>query len=273
LFSKDFIIVPINESSHWYLAIICYPGLVSSGGGANNVVPPSECPDEPVTEGDEAEGEEPDDEPAAVTTTRAGRKTKATSAAAALASSKLAAANKKTAAAAARTAAGKTAVSSQTAANKPSGRGRKPAQDNLPMKKRACILIFDSLAGPARSGVVRVLREYLQVEWNVKKSATHGECMFSRDTMLGLTPVCPQQSNFSDCGLYVLQYVKAFYMDPIEDYSFRTRSLVDWFDEAEMRNKRAELQRLILDLQRRLNPTLNYDPSLDGCLASRAALS
>ena len=27
LFSKDYIIVPINEHQHWYLAIICYPWL------------------------------------------------------------------------------------------------------------------------------------------------------------------------------------------------------------------------------------------------------
>lgn len=28
LFEKDFILIPINEDAHWYLAIICYPGLV-----------------------------------------------------------------------------------------------------------------------------------------------------------------------------------------------------------------------------------------------------
>jgi sentrin-specific protease 7 len=27
LFEKDFIIVPINEQSHWFLAIICFPNL------------------------------------------------------------------------------------------------------------------------------------------------------------------------------------------------------------------------------------------------------
>lgn len=27
IFEKDFIIVPINESCHWFLAIICFPGL------------------------------------------------------------------------------------------------------------------------------------------------------------------------------------------------------------------------------------------------------
>lgn len=27
LFEKDFIIIPINENCHWFLAIICFPGL------------------------------------------------------------------------------------------------------------------------------------------------------------------------------------------------------------------------------------------------------
>lgn len=27
LFDKDFIIIPINELSHWFLAVICFPGL------------------------------------------------------------------------------------------------------------------------------------------------------------------------------------------------------------------------------------------------------
>ncbi|ESO02003.1 hypothetical protein HELRODRAFT_143979, partial [Helobdella robusta] len=26
LFSKDFVVVPVNESAHWFLAIICFPG-------------------------------------------------------------------------------------------------------------------------------------------------------------------------------------------------------------------------------------------------------
>jgi hypothetical protein len=28
IFDKDFVIVPINEHSHWFVAVICYPGLV-----------------------------------------------------------------------------------------------------------------------------------------------------------------------------------------------------------------------------------------------------
>lgn len=31
LFEKDFVIVPINQSIHWFLVIICFPGLIDSG--------------------------------------------------------------------------------------------------------------------------------------------------------------------------------------------------------------------------------------------------
>ena len=31
IFEKDFVVVPINENSHWYLSIICYPGQVGEG--------------------------------------------------------------------------------------------------------------------------------------------------------------------------------------------------------------------------------------------------
>ena len=27
IFEKDFLIIPINERSHWFLAIICFPGM------------------------------------------------------------------------------------------------------------------------------------------------------------------------------------------------------------------------------------------------------
>lgn len=30
LFSKDFIIIPINKNYHWFLAIICYPNFVEN---------------------------------------------------------------------------------------------------------------------------------------------------------------------------------------------------------------------------------------------------
>lgn len=73
---------------------------------------------------------------------------------------------------------------------------------------RPCILIFDSLAGASRARVVATLRDYLSCEYFAKLGE---EQTFSKDTIKGACPKVPQQSNFTDCGLYVLQYVESFF--------------------------------------------------------------
>ncbi|KAJ8890436.1 hypothetical protein PR048_009945 [Dryococelus australis] len=73
---------------------------------------------------------------------------------------------------------------------------------------RPCILIFDSLSGTSRVRVVATLRDYLRVEFKVKEGR---EREFSKDTMKGACPKVPQQTNFTDCGLYVLQFAEAFF--------------------------------------------------------------
>ena len=40
IFEKDFVIVPINEHSHWFVAVICYPGLDGKRRMDNNEVIP-----------------------------------------------------------------------------------------------------------------------------------------------------------------------------------------------------------------------------------------
>ena len=52
---------------------------------------------------------------------------------------------------------------------------------------------------------------YIAVEWEVKKEKEHGARVFDKDTFKGANPRCPQQTNFSDCGVYVLQYVESFF--------------------------------------------------------------
>ena len=42
IFEKDFVVVPINENFHWYLAIICYPGQV--GEGCRRMEDGTSCP-------------------------------------------------------------------------------------------------------------------------------------------------------------------------------------------------------------------------------------
>lgn len=63
--------------------------------------------------------------------------------------------------------------------------------------------------GASRSRVIATLREYLHVEYKVKhKGATRD---FTKNCVKGTVPKVPQQTNFTDCGLYVLQYVEEFF--------------------------------------------------------------
>lgn len=73
---------------------------------------------------------------------------------------------------------------------------------------RPCILIFDSLAGASRSRVVATLRDYLTCEYKAKISTSKS---FTKENIKGACPKVPQQMNFTDCGLYVLQYVESFF--------------------------------------------------------------
>lgn len=185
LFSKDFIIVPINDESHWFLAIICFPHLVGCASISSKHCLP--------TVSDHT-----------------------------------------------------TSVTDET--------------------KNPCILIFDSLKnGANRWNVAVILREYLQVEWDEKKAKTEGAKIFDKSIMKGATPGCPQQSNSSDCGIYLLHYIERFFTHPLHDFRLPIRYLNDWFPKDEVSKKRREICRLILKLTRELNPSLNYDPRCDGC--------
>ena len=76
------------------------------------------------------------------------------------------------------------------------------------LTSRPCILIFDSLATGSRSRVVATLRDYLQCEYDSK---VKGDRKFDKDTIKGCSPRVPQQPNFSDCGIFVLQYCESFF--------------------------------------------------------------
>ena len=78
---------------------------------------------------------------------------------------------------------------------------------------RPCILIFDSLHSGSRAKVVATLRGYLECEYKAQmarigKAPTR---VFNKDTIKGCCPKVPQQPNFSDCGIYLLEYIEAFF--------------------------------------------------------------
>lgn len=71
-----------------------------------------------------------------------------------------------------------------------------------------CILIFDSLGGTKYPSVITTLRDYLSCEYVVKFGVKK---TFSKDTIKAAYPKVPKQSNCTDCGLYLLQYVESFF--------------------------------------------------------------
>lgn len=238
IFSKDFIIIPINEHAHWFLAIICFPGLESPvriSDGQPIPVIPSERPkrrrsarprnrieipiiddgewsDRDEAEGDEDELEEDEEEEEEQSTKK----------------------NKE-----------------EESNTEEENQSEKPDSTPPPSIKQPCILIFDSLSGANRARIVATLRDYLTVEHKVRKGM---EKLFNRDTMKGACPRVPQQMNYSDCGVYTLQFAESFFEDPIKDYTFPIRSLREWFPQEVVRGKREAIAKLIANLMEQHNP-------------------
>ena len=130
---------------------------------------------------------------------------------------------------------------------------------------RPCILIFDSLQTGLRSHVVATLREYLQCEYKAKMKEDRE---FTIHNFKGASPKVPQQPNFSDCGLFALQYVESFLTKPLTDYTLPMKGLRKWFPSEVMRNKRSEIAKIIRDLAMEQNkdgkeidfPALTFTP-------------
>ncbi|XP_008206476.1 uncharacterized protein LOC100122748 isoform X2 [Nasonia vitripennis] len=236
IFEKDFIVIPINEHAHWFLAIICYPGLVGTVAlkteqkstnekvaekkkkdvKAKNVRMIGETTITPVntilldtnddgSERDEAEGDDEEMETDSDEEDEAESKADVDQA-------------------------------EKTNCQTP------PVKE---VNKVPCILIFDSLAGASRCRVVATLRDYLSCEYLAKMGS---EKLFSKDTIKGACPRVPQQSNFTDCGLYVLQYVESFFKTPITDYTLPIKTLKTWFEEIIVTRKREEIAKLLTNL-------------------------
>ena len=93
------------------------------------------------------------------------------------------------------------------------------------------ILLLDSLEDGMKDEVVANLREYLACEWRERMVVGQGQGvrLFQQSSMPHFCPDIPQQPNLTDCGLYLLEYVEAFFRTPIQDFSVPIASLASWF--------------------------------------------
>ncbi|XP_062258850.1 sentrin-specific protease 7 [Platichthys flesus] len=222
IFKKDFLFVPVNQEAHWYLVVICFHGLnepkFEAWPGPDSENNHDET--EKLQEQDEVKrskcpndtGTPPQENP----------------------SDNLALETENT--------------KEQLAKDPPPGPVRcteKTFQKRV-ICKRPCILIMDSLKLSLHERVFKLLREYLQSEWEVRRGSSRE---FSPDQMKGSHCQVPRQDNSSDCGLYLLQYVESFLKDPVVHFDLPLR-LERWFPRQQVRRKRDEIRDLVLNLYR-----------------------
>ncbi|XP_032412107.1 sentrin-specific protease 7-like isoform X6 [Xiphophorus hellerii] len=198
IFSKDFLFVPVNKAAHWFLVVVCFPGLedvrteefLSGAGGSERAAaeprPRSQLP------------------PLRVVRLQCS----------------LLGCQKKT------------------------------------VTKRPCILVMDSLKLSSHDDVCRLIRGYLQVEWEVRRKTRR---LFAPASMRSCTCSVPQQDNGSDCGVYLLQFAESFLQNPVVDFDPPLR-LEGWFPRQQARQKRNEIRSLLLRLERAQLSEQNQDP-------------
>ena len=101
--------------------------------------------------------------------------------------------------------------------------------------KAPTIIIFDSLRIASKTRVAATLREFLQLEYdhkNVLPMKTLQRKLFNIDTIPTVEAAVPQQRNYSDCGLYVLQYIESYFAHHSSKMSFPlSTTFSDWCEK------------------------------------------
>ncbi|KAM9342764.1 sentrin-specific protease 7 isoform 2-T2 [Pholidichthys leucotaenia] len=226
IFEKDFLFVPVNQEAHWYLVVICFPGLQDP-----------KIEEWTCSKYQRRNSESQDQDDQEKKTTRQSLSYNAVS------SPMLQHSNDTDT----------EMENGQEEATKDSKPGPVNCTELTCQKKavckRPCILIMDSLKLSLHERVVKLLREYLQSEWEVRRGSSRD---FSPDQMKSSHCHVPLQDNSSDCGLYLLQYVESFLKDPVVHFDLPLH-LQRWFPRHQVRRKRDEIRDLILNLYRHQN--------------------
>lgn len=221
LLSYDYIIVPINQHAHWYLAIICNPGAL---------IPRDELDDEVH----EIVDERHEDDRALSDNTPEAKVANVTSDLSQVSIEDHPDSS--------------TATNLDEVNGKSRAKRAKASKRRVPLRrhhpKDPRVITLDSLDG-THSAVARQLKTYLIQEIKERKGLD-----IPAPSSFGTTAKdIPMQQNFTDCGVYLLGYIEEFMKDP---QRFTRRILQqegrDWDVNApDLRNK---IRTLILKLQK-----------------------
>ncbi|KAM9346802.1 uncharacterized protein ABDE67_011110 [Symphorus nematophorus] len=226
IFKKDFLFMPVNQEAHWYLVVICFPGLdepkTESWNGPNSHSETDELQDHEVAQGSKSPDDDTEAPPTPPTLNQGDNMEK------------------------------ETENTQEESTNNPKPAPVSCTESTYKKKtvcKRPCILIMDSLKRSPHERVFKLLRDYLESEWEVRRGTSRD---FGPDQMQSSHCKVPLQDNSSDCGLYLLQYVESFLKDPVVHFDLPLQ-LERWFPRQQVRRKRDEIRDLVLNLYRRQN--------------------
>ncbi|KAI0167130.1 cysteine proteinase [Hypoxylon sp. FL1284] len=250
LFTKDFIIVPINESAHWYVVIIYNaPKLLLSQGetevhnrrAADTITIKEDAADSGEVSRASSQSRRPDEHAGADPSTPSvngdvAKKLSPTDQESQQADVQFISrrqdieeiSDTSDSRADLKPARPSSSIPGKKAGKRPSKGSRKLPPD------QPRIITLDSLA-LAHSHACKSLKEYLIAELKDKKGLELLEEMVPG----GMTAKdVPQQTNYCDCGLYLLGYIEEFLKDPDKFvYSLLQRQPIDWdLNPSDLRN-------------------------------------
>lgn len=249
LFKREFVVVPVNENLHWYVAIICnltYFHDLMAGKL-------EDADDDPIHEADgkleEAlqesnsiqELEDPDtrpqvlsDQPHNAEETRSSFQNLHLDEAPVKDSP---------------TTTHNSSRAPDSASKRAKGRS-KSARKSLPARRynpqHPVIITLDSL-GSGRSSTCSALRQYIKLEAMQKKEWDIDETVIKGMTAKDI----PTQSNYSDCGLYLCAYMEKFVLDPRGFVRHILQRETQIWPQMESSDLRARFRDVVLELYRR----------------------
>ncbi|KAG7238858.1 hypothetical protein INR49_030402 [Caranx melampygus] len=214
IFKKDFLFVPVNQEAHWYLVVICFPGLDEprfeawtglASKAAKSHSGTDESQDQEETQGSKSPNNNTETAPTINHSDEVDAETEK--------------------------------APEESTKDPPPGRvncTEKTFQKKA-VCKRPCILIMDSLKLSLHERVFKLLREYLQSEWEVRRGS-------SRE-------FGPDQMKSSHCQV---PFRTTAATDPVVHFDLPLH-LQRWFPRQKVRRKRDEIRDLVLKLYRQQN--------------------
>lgn len=266
IFSIPYIVVPICINLHWFVAIICnLPNLSRRLAGADEIPEVSE-PSKPSTPAADVEQvEEVEDSVEIAETQEHDEQSKAETRAmhklslsdhgdeASEHEDNAASQDCRQSTAAGHGGADEKPTAASSRQSTGSSRKSKSKKKAAPTPRRydpdiPAIITLDSFGNP-HTAEARYLKEYLKAEADDKRSMA-----FERDWLQGITAKgIPEQTNFCDCGVYLIGYIEQFAKDP---RGFATKVLTKELDQqADFASfspsaKRAEIREELLRLSK-----------------------